>query len=315
MINMRDELRDLADIFYLKIIAPSSGVNVGWIRKTMMSLGVRDENIDNLYIINAPLSREVWYYVMMRMYEERKLPAFLNILLDRVGGVNLGGLKERIESLGIYYEGGRFGERTFNIVVLASGRGTNLQALIDAVEDGRINGKIVAVISNKKSAHALIRAKNHGIEAIHLPARKVESREEYDRRLAEIIDERGANLIVLAGFLRILSPWFVKRYRWKIINIHPSLLPAFAGLYGENVHRAVLEYGCKVSGCTVHFVDEEVDHGPIIIQKCVEVLDDDTPEALAARVLEKEHEALVEAVKLISEGKVKVEGRRVIIKR
>ena len=314
MISMRDELRDLADVFYADIVKPSSGININWIRKTMMSLGIRDESIDNLYIINAPLSREVWYYTLMRMYEEKKLHKFLNLVLDKMGGVDLGALKDRIEALGIYYQDGRFFERTFNIVVLVSGRGTNLQALIDAVENGEINGKIVAVVSNRKNAYALERARKHGIDAIYIPAKKGESREDYDRRLAKIVDDKEADLIVLAGFLRILSPWFVRRYRWKVINIHPSLLPAFAGLYGENVHRAVIEHGCKVSGCTVHFVDEEVDHGPIIVQRCVEVRDDDTPETLAARVLEKEHECLVEAVRLISEGRVTVEGRRTRIK-
>jgi phosphoribosylglycinamide formyltransferase-1 len=164
------------------------------------------------------------------------------------------------------------------------------------------------VISNRKNAPALKKAEAHGIPTAYVPAKKGESREDYDRRLEQEIERCGPELIVLAGFLRILSSWFVRRHRWKIINIHPSLLPAFGGLYGLDVHAAVLEHGCKVSGCTVHFVDEKVDHGPIIIQKCVGVKESDTPETLARRVLEKEHEALVEAVKLIAEGRVHVSG-------
>ncbi len=310
---MRDELRELADLFYVKIMEPSSGININWIRREFMRLGIRDENVDNLYIINAPVSREVWYYIFVKLHENKKLHLFLNSLLDKLGGVELGILKNRLDALGMYYDG-IFREKTFNIAVLVSGRGTNLQAIIDAVENGDIRGKIVAVISNKKDAYALERARKHGIEAFYVPPKKGESRENYDRRIAEIIDPLNVNLIVLAGYLRILSPWFVERYKGKIINIHPSLLPAFAGLYGERVHREVIEYGCKVTGCTVHFVDEEVDHGPIILQKCVEVRDDDTPETLAARVLEKEHECLVEAIRLISEGAIEISGRRVIRK-
>ena len=310
---MEDNLKNLADIYYVKILSPASGVGISWLRNTLVGLGIKDESIEKLYTINAPISREVWYYIFMKTWEEKKLTDFLNILCDKIGSVDLGQIKDKLPSIGLIYRDGRFERKIFKIIVLVSGRGTNLQAIIDAVEEGKINGEIVGVISNKKHAYALERAKNHGIETFYIPYKKGESREDYDKKLAEIIDEKKANLIVLAGFLRILSPWFVRKYKWKIINIHPALLPAFAGLYGENVHKAVLEYGCKVSGCTVHFVDEEVDHGPIIIQKCVEVRENDTVETLAQRILEKEHESLVEAIKLISEGRVSVEGRRVKI--
>ncbi len=202
------------------------------------------------------------------------------------------------------------------IVVLASGRGTNLQALIDAVERGEINGRIVAVISDRKRAYALERARKHGIDAVYLSPRG-KTREEYDRELLETLGRYSPSLIVLAGYMRILTPPVVRAYRNRIMNIHPALLPSFGGrgYYGERVHRAVLEYGCKVSGCTVHFVDEEVDHGPIIVQRCVPVLEDDTPESLAERVLEEEHRALVEAVRLFCEGRLRVEGRVVRIVR
>ncbi len=310
---MEDNLKNLADIFYAKILSPASGIGISWLRNSLLKLGLKDESIEKLYSINAPISREVWYYVFMKTWEEKKLADFLNVLVDKIGSVDLGHIKDKMPSMGLVYRDGRFERKFFKIIVLVSGRGTNLQAIIDAVESGKINGEIVGVISNKKKAYALERARKHEIETFYIPYRKGELREDYDKKLAKIIDEKKADLIVLAGFLRILSTWFVRRYRWKIINIHPSLLPAFAGLYGENVHRAVLEYGCKVSGCTVHFVDEDVDHGPIIIQKCVKVNEDDTAETLAQRVLEKEHESLVEAIKLISEGRVTVEGRRVRI--
>ncbi len=200
------------------------------------------------------------------------------------------------------------------IVVLASGRGTNLQAIIDACERGEIDGKVIAVISDRKDAFALQRARKHGIKDIFLNPKGLK-RDEYDEKLLELLDNLQPDLIVLAGYMRILSPKVVRKYYGKIINIHPALLPSFGGkgYYGERVHRAVLEYGCKVSGCTVHFVDEEVDHGPIIVQRCVPVMEDDTPETLADRILAEEHKALVYAVKLFAEGRLRIEGRRVRI--
>ncbi len=311
---MREELKKIADVLYVKILGPGSTINIGWIYKTLKNLDIPDESLEKLYEMNAPLSREVWYYAFIRTYEERKLDYFLNSLSEHLDLGILQNFKNDLSALGIYYKNGVFKRRVFKLVVLVSGRGTNLQAIMDAIDSGKLNVQISAVISNKKNAYALKRAENKGIDAIVLTKKKGEKRESYDRRLAEVIDFYSPDLIVLAGFLRILSPWFVKKYKNKIINIHPALLPSFAGLYGENVHKAVLDYGCKVSGCTVHFVDEEVDHGPIIVQKCVEVLDDDTPESLAARVLEKEHEALVESIKLISEGKIEIRDRRVLRK-
>ena len=308
---MKEELKEIADLYYLKIMNPAAKVNIAWVKRKMDEIGMKDKSINKLYDINAPLSREVFYYIFLKFYEAKKIDILLNSLWEDAGSIPIERIGDKLKSLGIVYDG-KFKRKIFNIVVLVSGRGTNLQAIIDAIKEGKINGRIAAVISNRRKAYALERAKKHGIEAIYLPARKGEERESYDRKLAGIIDKKNPDLIVLAGFLRILSPWFVKNYKWKIINIHPALLPSFAGLYGEDVHRAVLEYGCKVSGCTVHFVDEKVDHGPIIVQKCVEVKDDDSVETLAARVLEKEHESLVEAIKLLSEGKIKIEGRRVL---
>ena len=309
---MRDDLKALADIFYLKIIMPSNPINIIWVRNIFREMEIVDENIEKFAELNAPLSHEVWYYTFLRAFEEGKLDAYLNRIKEITGMPENPKISEFLESLHLRYKDGRFSQKIFRVVVLVSGRGTNLQALLDAVENRTLNVKIVAVISNRKEAYALERARSRGIPAIYFPVKKGEKREDYDKRLAARIEEYAPDLIVLAGFLRVLSPWFVRKYKNRIINIHPALLPSFAGLYGENVHRAVLEYGCKVSGCTVHFVDEKVDHGPIIVQKCVEVRDDDIPATLASRVLEKEHEALVEAVKLISEGKVVIEGRRVI---
>ena len=310
---MRDELKHLADLYYLKILSPDTKIDIHSLSKIFSDIGIYDENIKKLANLNAPVSREVLYYIFLKAYEVNKLHTFLNTLSELVD-VDLNALQKFLKPLGLAYVNGLFKKDLIKIGVLVSGRGTNLQAIIDAIENGDLRAEIAVVVSNKKNAYALQRAKNHGIKAVYLPPKKGEKREDYDKRLAEILHENGVALVVLAGFLRILSPWFVHEFEGRIINIHPSLLPSFAGLYGENVHRAVIEYGCKVTGCTVHFVDEEVDHGPIIVQKCVEVSDDDTPESLAQKVLEKEHEALVEAIKLIAEDKIKVVGRRVIRK-
>ncbi len=309
---MKESLKNLADIFYMKILTPSTPINIQWVNKIFRDIGIRDESIEKIAELNAPLSREVWYYSFIKAEEEGKLDVYLTRIAEVTGFEENEKIREYLQTLNLYYKDGVFRRRVFKMVVLVSGRGTNLQAIIDAIKERKIDGKIVAVISNRKKAYALERAKRESIPTYYLPARKNETREDYDRRLNEIIEPLNPDLIVLAGFLRILSPWFVNKYRNKIINIHPALLPSFAGLYGEHVHKAVLEYGCKVSGCTVHFVDDKVDHGPIIIQKCVEVKDNDTVESLAARILEKEHESLVEAIQLLSQGKIKIEGRKVI---
>ena len=193
-----------------------------------------------------------------------------------------------------------------NIAVLISGGGSNLQSIIDGCESGYINGKVKVVISNKDGAYGLERAKKHNIKAI------VEKNEDEVIKLLKI---EKVDLIVLAGYLKIMSPNFVKTFRNKIINIHPSLIPAFCGegYYGKRVHKAVIDYGAKLSGATVHFVDEGADTGPIIIQESVEVKYDDTPETLASRVLDVEHKILKKSEKLYCENKLTVNGRGVII--
>lgn len=195
--------------------------------------------------------------------------------------------------------------------VLASGNGTNLQAIIDAVEAGGVPADIAVVVSNVKTAFCLERAKNHDIAGVFIDHKAFADRESFDKAVAEELDRRAVGLVVLAGFMRILSPWFVGRYPNRIINIHPALLPAFKGFYGSRVHEAVVASGAKFSGCTVHFVTEDVDGGPIIIQAAVPVLDDDTPETLARRVLEQEHRIYPEAVKLFGENRLIVDGKRV----
>ena len=202
------------------------------------------------------------------------------------------------------------------IGVLISGSGTNLQALMDAIDTGCIpNAKVVVVISNRRSAYGLERARAHGIPAECILKREFEDEEAFNRAILERLKYYGVDLVVLAGYLSILSPEVVRSYPNRIINIHPSLIPAFSGkgFYGERVHRAVLDYGAKITGATVHFVDEGTDTGPIILQCPVEVKDDDDVHSLAARVLEVEHQLLPEAVRLFVEGRLSVEGRKVRI--
>ncbi len=195
------------------------------------------------------------------------------------------------------------------IAVMASGGGTNLQSIMDACESGYIDGKVVAVISNKDGAYALERAKIYGAETILIPSRG-KRREEHENEVLAELERIRPDLVLLAGYMRMLTANFIERYRGKIMNIHPALLPCFGGkgMYGENVHRAVLESGAKVSGCTVHFVTPHVDGGPIILQRCIPVLDSDTVETLKARVLEEEHKAYPEAVRLFAEGRLKIDG-------
>ncbi len=204
-----------------------------------------------------------------------------------------------------------------NVVVLVSGGGTNLQAIIDAVEAGTItNTKIRAVISNNKNAYALERAKNHGIEGKCISPKDFESRDKFNEAFLQEIDTLNPDLIVLAGFLVVIPPEMVKKYRNRIVNIHPSLIPSFCGtgFYGLKVHEAALARGVKVVGATVHFVDEGTDTGPIILQKAVEVQDGDTPEILQRRVMEQaEWKILPRAIDLIANGKVKVEDGRTSI--
>ncbi len=198
---------------------------------------------------------------------------------------------------------------TVKIAVLVSGRGSNLQAIIDSIEKGHINNAAInVVISNKENAYALERAKNHGISAIFLDPSEYD-RDGYDRAILGVLNQYDTDLLLLAGYFRILGNEIIKAYRNRIMNIHPSLLPAFKGLH---VQKQAFEYGVKVAGCTVHFVDEGLDSGPIILQKCVSVLPGDTEETLTARILEQEHIIYPEAVRLFSEGKLKIEGRNVV---
>jgi phosphoribosylglycinamide formyltransferase-1 len=195
------------------------------------------------------------------------------------------------------------------IGAMASGRGSNLQAIMDSVESGHIpDSKISLVISDKADAKALTRAKEKGIEALHIDPNDFSSREEFDIKVADEMEAHGVELILLAGYMRIVSDELIKRFTNRIMNIHPALLPSFPGLTAQ---KDALEYGVKISGCTVHFVDEKVDHGPIILQAQVEVRDDDTVDTLSARILKEEHKIYPKAVKLFSEGKLKVEGRKV----
>ena len=194
--------------------------------------------------------------------------------------------------------------------VLVSGSGTNLQAIIDQIEAKRLDAKIEVVLSNKADAYGLVRAKNHGIATEVLDHKQFPSREAYDQAVVDILRARGVELVVLAGFMRLLSPVFVKSYSNRIMNIHPALLPSFPGLH---VQKKAVDHGVRFSGCTVHFVNEECDEGPIIIQAVVPVFPDDTDEVLAARILKQEHRIYPRAIQLYAEGKLRVEGRRVLV--
>jgi len=200
--------------------------------------------------------------------------------------------------------------------VLASGRGSNLQAIIDAIETGTLDARIVVVISNKREAPALDRARRHGITEIFLDPKpfsgRPDTREAYDRALLDILQKYEAELVLLAGYMKIVTSVLVQAYPNRIMNIHPALLPAFPGL---DVQKKALEHGVKISGCTVHFVTEGVDEGPIIVQAAVPVLESDTAEALSARILEQEHRLYPRAVQLYAEGKLQVEGRCVRIQK
>jgi phosphoribosylglycinamide formyltransferase-1 len=200
------------------------------------------------------------------------------------------------------------------VAVLASGRGSNLQAVIDAIEAGTVQAKIVAVISNKKEAPALERARRHGLSALFVDpnpyAGRPDSREVYDRELLDALRRHDVGLVLLAGYMKIVTRVLVEAFANRMMNIHPSLLPSFPGL---DVQKKAIEWGCKLAGCTVHFVTEGVDEGPIILQAAVPILDGDTPDTLAARILEQEHKLYPRAVQLFAEGRLQVAGRRVFI--
>jgi phosphoribosylglycinamide formyltransferase-1 len=191
--------------------------------------------------------------------------------------------------------------------ILLSGRGSNFVAIADSIDAGRIpDARIAVVISNKADAPGIATARVRGLNALVIPS-KGRSREEHDREVVAALKQNGVELVCLAGYMRLLSPWFVQQFPHRILNIHPSLLPAFPGLEAQ---EQAFAYGVKVSGCTVHFVDEELDHGAIIVQKTVPVLDSDDEHTLAARILEQEHVAYTEAIKSVLGSKFQVDGRR-----
>ena len=192
--------------------------------------------------------------------------------------------------------------------VMCSGRGTDLQSIIDAIKCGDLKAEISIVITDKPKVMALERAEKAGIKNLCVDRKKFANRADFETELLKNLE--GVDLVILAGFMRILSPEFVRHYEGRLMNIHPSLLPSFPGAHA---HRDALAYGVKVSGCTVHFVDEGTDSGPIILQAAVEVRDDDTEETLSARILEQEHIIYPKAIKLFVEGKLKIEGRKVLI--
>jgi phosphoribosylglycinamide formyltransferase 1 len=200
--------------------------------------------------------------------------------------------------------------KKLNIGVLGSTSGTDLQAVIDSIEAGRLSAQVAIVIANKPDAFILERARKHGIKALCIPSRGRE-REDFDRDVARELDGHGVQLVLLIGYMRFLSKWFVDKYKDKIMNVHPSLLPAFAGGMDLDVHQQILDHGVKVTGATLHFVDEGADTGPIIAQKAVPVLEGETKETLKAKVQEAEQEMILRAIRLFADGKLKVEGKKV----
>jgi phosphoribosylglycinamide formyltransferase-1 len=196
--------------------------------------------------------------------------------------------------------------------ILLSGRGSNFVAIAESIDAGRIaDARIAVVISNRADAPGVATARQRGLNAVVIPS-KGRSREEHDREVVGTLKQHKVSLICLAGYMRLLSPWFVQQFPWRILNIHPSLLPAFPGLEAP---EQAFAYGVKVSGCTVHFVDEELDHGAIIVQKAVPVLDGDSEHALSARILEQEHIAYTEAINIVLRGNFEIVGRRLKVEK
>ncbi len=202
-------------------------------------------------------------------------------------------------------------DSSLRLAVLASGRGSNLQAIIDAIEQRRLQAVLAVVISNKAEAQALERARKHGAPAVFLDPKATPGREAYDAVILEHLRKHDVGLVALAGYMKIVTRILIDAYAHRIMNIHPSLLPAFPGLAAQ---QQALDWGAKVSGCTVHFVEEGVDTGPIIQQAAVPVLEGDTAESLEARILEQEHRIYPEAIQLFAEGRLAIEGRRVRVK-
>ena len=196
--------------------------------------------------------------------------------------------------------------------ILASTRGTDMQAIIDAIGAKELDARISVVISNKKDAYALERAAKHKIKAVFIEQKG--KREEFDNEVAKVLDQNKVDLVFLIGYMRILSPWFVKKFKNKIINIHPSLLPKYPGGMDLDVHTEVLKNKEKATGATLHFVDESVDGGPIIMQKEVRVEQNETPDTLKAKVQKAEQEIILKSIELYSQGKIRIEGKKVMIK-
>jgi phosphoribosylglycinamide formyltransferase 1 len=199
----------------------------------------------------------------------------------------------------------------FKLAVLVSGRGSNLQAIIDSIEKNNLAAEISLILSNVPDAYGLQRGKKHGLESVFLNPKNFSSRNDYEKQMIELLQTKSIDLVCLAGFMRILGKKFIEAFSGKIINIHPSLLPAFPGL---NVQEKALKHGAKFSGCTVHFVNEEVDDGAIILQAIVPILDEDDVQSLSDRILEQEHIIYPEAIRLIIEDNLEFSGRRVIRK-
>jgi phosphoribosylglycinamide formyltransferase-1 len=200
--------------------------------------------------------------------------------------------------------------KLLRVGVLVSGSGSNLQAIIDRIEAGFLHAEISVTISNNPDAFALVRCKKHGIPSVVIRHQDFPTREDFDRRMLEILDAYEVELVVMAGFMRVLTPVFLDAYPMRIMNIHPALLPAFPGTH---VQQKAIDYGVKFSGCTVHFADEGVDTGPIIIQAVVPVLPQDTSETLADRILKEEHRIYPQAIQFYAEGRICVSGRKVIV--
>ncbi len=197
-----------------------------------------------------------------------------------------------------------------NLGILLSGRGSNFAAIAHNIDPGRLASKIAIVISNRADAAGIESARRRGLNALVIPS-KGRQREEHDRDVVAALRLANVELVVLAGYMRLLSPWFIQQFPQRILNIHPSLLPAFPGLEAQ---KQAFDYGVQISGCSVHFVDEHLDHGPIIVQRAVPVLPDDDEHTLAARILEQEHQAYTEAIRIVIGGNYEIVGRRVVVR-
>ncbi len=197
-----------------------------------------------------------------------------------------------------------------NLGILISGRGSNFVAIADNISAGRLHARISIVISNRSDAPGIEAARQRGLNVVVIPS-KGRTREDHDREVVSALKEARADVVVLAGYMRLLSPWFIQQFPHRILNIHPSLLPSFPGL---DAQKQAFDYGVKVSGCTVHFVDEHLDHGAIVVQRTVPVLPDDDDHSLADRILQQEHQAYSEAIRIVLDGNYEIIGRRVVAK-